>query len=223
METLSEIGQLKAKLESAERALSLANAQYAELQHRVRNEFQVFLSFFAQRQRIAKPTDFCRPCISRMWSAVALHAQLDEPPFSICMLDYIKTLAQSFEHAFDGSIVFKTHIHSKVTLDNRQGQLLGQIFCEAAMNAVKHAFPNGEIGEVVTSLEREGDIFSFIISNDGADFDADKVPPNGFHAIRDLAIQLNGEVRAAALPKGMQVRVTFPSPTTKEGENPNLS
>jgi two-component sensor histidine kinase len=37
-------------------------------------------------------------------------------------------------------------------LDTRPATCVGQFFCEAALNAIKHGFPDGSSGHVMTNL-----------------------------------------------------------------------
>jgi hypothetical protein len=39
--------------------------------------------------------------------------------------------------------------------------------------------------------------------------DLKTVPPNGFHALKDIASQMNGELHVEPMHEGMQVRLTF--------------
>ena len=77
------------------------------------------------------------------------------------------------------------------------------------MNAIKHGFPDGSSGHVMTNLRSFGNNFELIVANDGAALDVKTVPPSGFHALKDIANQMNGELHLEAMQEGMQVRLTF--------------
>jgi two-component sensor histidine kinase len=207
------IAALKDEAETLRRELAAANARYDELAHRVGNEFQVFLSLFQKRQRLSQTLDFCTPCINHMWSVVALHKMLahhtsDENKPDINMAEYLSGLAVVFKNAFD-PLCFEARVEPDLTLDGPRALLLAKIFCEAGLNALKHGISESTSGTVKMSLTRQSDVYEFIVANDGAPFDPSSVKQDGFHAIRQMAEQIGGEMRAETLSKGMQVRVTF--------------
>lgn len=211
MKTRSREEQLQAELEELRGKLASSNARYEELRHRVRNEFQAFLSSFSVQQKKHHTPDSCTECITRMWSVVTLHESLDTAAASINMGDYLRSMSVAFETAFGGPIHFATSVEPDSFLDSRRATCVGQVFCEAAMNAVKHGFPNGSSGDVKTSLWRSGNEFELIIANNGAAFDIEAAPSRGgCNAMAQLALEINGELHREALQTGMQVRLTFP-------------
>ena len=201
--------EVRAELENLRRELALANARYQELQHRVRNEFQLFLSSFKAQERKAHTPSSCVECISRMWSVAALHRTLDSSSSLLDMVVYLQSLSESFNKAFAGPVKFATSVQPNLYLDSRSAAGAGQFFCEAAMNAIKHGFPDGSSGHVVTHLRSFGNNFELIVANDGVALDLKTVPPNGFHALKDIASQMNGELHLEPTHEGMQVRLTF--------------
>jgi two-component sensor histidine kinase len=201
--------KLRTELENLRRELTLANARYDELQHRVRNEFQLFLSSFNAQERKAHTPSSCVQCISRMWSVAALHQTLDSSSSLLDMVAYLQSISESFSKAFPSPINFAISVQPNLYLDTRSAMVIGQFFCEAAMNAIKHGFPDGSSGHVVTHLRSFGNNFELIVGNDGMNLDLKTVPPNGFHALKDIASQMNGELHVEPMHEGMQVRLTF--------------
>ena len=201
--------ELRTELENLRRELTFANARYDELQHRVRNEFQVFLSSFKAQERKAHTPSSCGQCISRMWSIAALHQTLDSSSSPLDMAVYLQSMSERFNKAFGGPINFTTLVQPNLYLDTRRATGVGQFFCEAAMNAIKHGFPDGSSGHVMTNLRSVGNNFELIVANDGAALDLRTVPPNGFHALKDIASQMNGELHLEPMQEGIQVRLTF--------------
>ena len=49
-------------------------------------------------------------------------------------------------------------------LDTRPATCVGQFFCEAALNAIKHGFPDGSSGHVMTNLRSFGNNFELIVA-----------------------------------------------------------
>ncbi|MBU6529235.1 sensor histidine kinase (plasmid) [Methylocystis sp. MJC1] len=145
-----------------------------------------------------------------MWNVVALHKALDNSPASVEMTHYLQCIIKAFETAFGDPVQFIMSISPGLYLDARCASYVGQIFCEIAMNAIKHGFPDGSRGHIVTTLRRVGDKrFELTVANDGAALDLKTVPPSGFRALKDLARQINGELHIEPMPKGMQVRFRF--------------
>ena len=209
MDDATPLAELRTELENLRRELTFANARYDELQHRVRNEFQVFLSSFKAQERNAQTPSSCSQCISRMWSVAALHQKLDRSSSPVDMAVYLQSMSELFNKAFGGPVNFTTLVQPNLYLDTRPATGVGQFFCEAAMNAIKHGFPDGSSGHVMAKLRTFGNNVELIVANDGAAFDLKTVPQNGFHALKDIASQMNGEFHLEPMQEGMQVRLTF--------------
>jgi two-component sensor histidine kinase len=77
------IAVLVEETETLRRELEAANARNDELVHRVKNEFQVVLAYYAAKQRVAEQKNFCTPCINHMWSIIKLHNALETPPLPV--------------------------------------------------------------------------------------------------------------------------------------------
>jgi two-component sensor histidine kinase len=144
-----------------------------------------------------------------MWSIAALQQALDRYSSTLDMAVYLQCMSGGFNKAFGGPVNFTTLVQPKLYLDTRRATGVGQFFCEAAMNAIKHGFPDGSSGHVMTNLRSFGNNFELIVANDGAAIDLKTVPPSGFHALKDIASQMNGELHLEPMQEGMQVRLTF--------------
>jgi two-component sensor histidine kinase len=210
LEQDAQVVELEAERDALRRELFAVKSRYDELRHRVNNEFQVFLSSFKIQERNASSPPSCGQCISRMWSVVALHKAIESSPGSVEMTEYLHFIIKAFETAFGGPVQFIWSISPDLYLDAHRASHVGQIFCEAAMNAIKHGFHDGSSGHVVVTLRRVDDkSFELTVANDGAALELKMVPPSGFHALKDLARQMNGELHIEPMQKGVQVRFRF--------------
>ncbi len=90
----------------------------------------------------------------------------------------------------------------------------GQIISEVLSNSLKHAFPNGQSGNIEVSLHRrDGERIELTVADDGKglpdDFDLKQAETLGMRLINALAILLSGVVNVDG-SGGTRVRITFP-------------
>jgi two-component sensor histidine kinase len=89
---------------------------------------------------------------------------------------------------------------------------LGLIVTELVINALKHAFPSGEEGEILVRYEGEKSGWRLSVSDNGTGFG--EAGAEGVHTglgtsiIGALAQQLNAKVQKSAGPKGTTVSIT---------------
>jgi two-component sensor histidine kinase/CHASE3 domain sensor protein len=93
------------------------------------------------------------------------------------------------------SIVLETKVEP-LTIQARDATTIGIVVGELVINALKHAFPAGAAGKIITSLTNDSvNGPMLVVEDDGAGFAPDAAVSEGLGAmiIRQLAVQFGGE------------------------------
>jgi len=210
---VAQVAELEARLAAKERELSETKARYDELRHRIKNDLQGLTFLLATQARTSIQPDYCGRCVSRLSSAAALHAILDnERSEVISMAGYLAALSDTINKSFGDWITVETMVEPNINFDHRRAQCVGLIYAEAAMNTLKHAFSSDVVGKIKLQFRRLGDTFEMTVSDDGGGFDPDTTQlGRGIKLMRQIAQQLRGTLRFERLPVGMMVRLKFPA------------
>ena len=105
--------------------------------------------------------------------------------------------------AFDDRFEWKLKVDAACALDGRRTQIVGLIFTEAVMNALRRGFPSDKRGKIETRSRESGDRIELTITNEGVAFSpfaSERGRGVGF--MRDLARNLGGELEVWRLPSG---------------------
>jgi two-component sensor histidine kinase/ligand-binding sensor protein len=218
----------------AERALAEALDQkdilFAELQHRVKNSLTLIaslLSISAAPLEDERARSAFEEAQGRIRSVALLYERLYETR-SVNRIDlgaYVKDAARSAIEGLsesDGSIELGTDC-AGLQFDTRRAIYVGLIVHELAVNALKHAFPEGGPGRLRVSLRDEGDAILLEAADDGvglpAGFSFEGRSSIGVLIVRNLAKQLDGSVEigpglAGGSGPGAAFAVRFPKKTT---------
>jgi two-component system, sensor histidine kinase PdtaS len=88
---------------------------------------------------------------------------------------------------------------------------LGLLLTEVVTNAIKHAFPQGQTGNVRVSLGRQDDRWRLIVRDDGVGSVPEAQPKSGigWGLVRSLASQLHGEITVRS-ENGTEVALSIP-------------
>jgi two-component sensor histidine kinase len=208
----TRVVELEAELAAKELELSEANARYGELRHRIGNALQVLAIIMTRQARTAKQPDYCEQCIKRLSHATTLYNMLDNDGSDrIAMARQLKGISDMLKGAFASGHEIITVVSPEIELDHHRAQCVGLIYAEAAMNALKHAFPNNADGRIEMNFRRAGENFEMTVSDDGVGFNSTlEQAGHGLKFMRDLACHLKGDLELQRLPIGSLVRVTFP-------------
>ncbi len=206
----SKTSWLNAQLTLNEKQLHEAIRRHDELRHRVKNEFQAFIILAAKEADASQnPEEFHR-WILRLRSAAELHNLLDDAEEAISMASYFESLSNSIMKTFDGRLAIETEVDRDICLDQQRARYLGLIYMETAINALKHAYPEGESGNINVKLQIFGNDIKFSIANDGAGFNPKSVRPGfGFLLIEESVASLGGALRWEKSTQGSSLTVTF--------------
>ena len=218
--TLGErtLAQLQESL-ARERQVSADNqALLREVHHRVKNNLQMlcdlmYLQMEAMPDRDQHPD--LQDAYSRIYAIARLHEQIHQTMEGgrIRLEDYLRRLAGGFENLFRDVPVKVEAAADGLTLDLDRAIHVGLIVNELITNAVKHAFPKGQRGEVTVSLRTLGDQIQLQVHDNGQglpeDFDLERAKSVGLRTVRILACRLEARV-AVTSTGGTCFTLTFP-------------
>lgn len=205
---------------ATQRKLLEAKGRYRELRHRVRNEFQTLqLLASAEADATHHPEEFGR-WILRLRSAAELHNVLDDETTEVvCMASYLNTLSDTLAKTFAGRLTIETAVEPDIRLHPRHARNIGLIYTEAAINSLKHAFPQNAPLELQLHFGRAESGLQLTIADNGAGFDPATIRAKfGLTLMRQIAANLGGELKWDASSAGTTVRLNFVAPaTTSQG------
>jgi len=215
-EGLARIEELEKLLAGKDRQLRECEQRYQEFHHRVMNDLAgLSLHQLSQWQTAGQPEP-CSQCIARLDATIELYGLLDkagpgQAP-KIRTAPYLRAIAQTLQRAFAGNLKIETSLDPLASLRRERASLVGLIFHEAITNALKYAFPDGQRGTVRAAFRPAGNRYELVVSDDGIGFDPATVKHGvGTQVMRHLAQQLNGTMHYAKVPKGTELRLTFPA------------
>ncbi len=185
-----------------------------ELQHRVKNNFQLILaSISLQKRRFAAgETHHALDHIANRINAISLaHDQLAprQDAQTVDMAAYLRALCASIEQQVENVAIEIEADEMALSID--RAVPLGLILNEAATNSVKHAF-GGKAGRIHVRLQAgvgygEGRL---VVADDGNGFEKRESSGSGLKLIESLARQIGGQVSLGSSKKGTSISVTFP-------------
>jgi two-component system, sensor histidine kinase PdtaS len=203
----------------AERILARSQAEsrdvlLREMQHRVKNNFQLILSSIAIQKRRYQGADVHRALdhVNSRINAISLaHDQLAprDKSQTVKLSDYIRALAESVGQQTDAiSIDVEA---DELELPIERAVPLGLILNEAAMNSIKYAF--GSSGGAILAKLVGGIGYGeakLTISDNGAGMRAPDHEGSGLKLIDLLARQIGGSVDLETSENGTTISVVFP-------------
>jgi two-component system, sensor histidine kinase PdtaS len=202
------------KLAMAAAELKRSDMFLRELQHRVKNSFQLILSAIAMQKRRHAGTaaDQALNHVAGRINAIALaHDQLAlrDGNHVVRLSDYLRALCLSLKQQVD-NVDFEIEADD-IDLSIDRAVPVGLILNEAATNAIKHAF--GEAGGRITVKLVTGLRFGqaqLTIADNGKGVDAAARAGSGRTLIAGLARQIGGTVGYESTSQGTAVALTFP-------------
>ncbi|PKB18810.1 sensor histidine kinase [Flavobacterium sp. 5] len=211
-----EISQQK---EILEKLLGEKEWLLKEIHHRVKNNLQIVISLLNSQSSYLENQDAfiaIKESQYRMYAMSLIHQKLYESD-TLSYLDmswYIYELVKKMKECLDT----KTKINfildtEKVYLDVVQAVPLGLIINEVLNNAIKHAYPLEEKGNVYISLKNiEKNNYQLIISDNGIglpeDFEIEQEKSFGMNLIVGLSNQIDA-IFEMDNTNGLKITVTF--------------
>ena len=185
-----------------------------EMQHRVKNNFQIILSIISLRRRRMTSDEGRRALdhIANRINAVSLaHNQLS-PSQGMRVIDldaYLGALCANIQQQHEEVVIRTDFVEQDFSVD--RAVPLGLILNELVTNSVKHAFGDGG-GVITVRLETgvgRGEA-RLTVSDDGRGMQEAQPSSSGLKLIQALARQIGGVLETASSGEGVTTSVTFP-------------
>lgn len=191
----------------------------SEMQHRVKNNFQMILAMIHLQGRNAQSEssrEVMRKLGDNVMAMALAHNQLSptQPNQLIDLATYLSALTANIEKPIEGVLLEIEANEMQVGID--QAVPIGLIVNEAVTNAVKHAFKDGG-GKIHVELMNHGHGEALLrVTDNGAGMsEPPKSGSSGQKLMSSLARQIRGRIELETPPGGgTVVRVTFPRPPT---------
>jgi two-component sensor histidine kinase len=185
-----------------------------EMQHRVKNNFQIILSMIEMQKRRLPDAHATRALdhITNRINAISLaHDQLN-PAQGLRVVNlgvYLQALCATIEHQLEGITINVEADDIDLLID--RAVPLGLVLNEAVTNSAKHAFA-GRTGTVTVRLVAgvgRGEA-RLSISDDGKGIDPSQPTGSGTRLIKSLAAQIGGQVEQESSNQGTTTTLQFP-------------
>jgi PAS domain S-box-containing protein len=203
---LDDITERKLAEDKIKASLREKEVLLKEVHHRVKNNLQVISSLLNLQSRYVKDRqalEMFKESQSRVRSMALIHEKLyqSEDLARIDIAGYIRDLISSLFRSYGASaaaIKVKTDVHD-ILLDINAAIPCGLIINELVSNCLKHAFPDGRGGKLVTELRSDNDKHcSLIVSDNGIGFPEDidfrNTESLGMQLVITLVEQLDGSI-----------------------------
>ena len=176
-----------------------------EIHHRVKNNLMIISNLLYLQSSYIKDKesqDIFKESQNRARSMALIHerlyqsADLKRMDFG----DYIRSLSTELLHTYEvdpGLIKLKINVED-IFLDINTAIPLGLIVNELVTNSLKHAFPEGNSGEITVDFHPIDDHYEFTIKDNGVGFPEDLDFQNtdslGMQIVNSLTDQIDGEI-----------------------------
>lgn len=187
-----------------------------ELQHRVANSLQIIASVLMQSAKNVQSSEargHLHNAHHRVMSIAAVQKQLSlSSADRVELRPYLSQLCNSL----GASMIFdQEKISIKVTADESSVEAdvsisLGLVVTELVINALKHAFPNGQKGQIAVEYDSRGADWTLSVSDNGVGMPINGVQPKaglGTNIVQALAKQLEAEITVANVNPGTLVEL----------------
>jgi two-component sensor histidine kinase len=205
--------------ESERLAAAVLEAQHRktllrEMQHRVKNSFQLMLATITLQKRRFPAGDVQRALdhVADRINAISLaHDQLEQSESGqvVKLSDYLRALCHSLRHQTEGIEIDVEADEVELAID--RAVPLGLILNEATTNSIKHAF--AESGGRITVLLKSGIGYGeaeLTIADNGHGMQDGNPQGSGLKLIAALARKIGGNVRRSSSEQGTSIAVRFP-------------
>jgi len=227
MRATSEFGQLSASLWRMSARVDELLAQKAlflrELQHRVMNSLNLLSSMFDIQRRKSETSEIARTQLASARNRVVAlgtvyrHLYNNDAIDNIEVGGLLKFVAAESANAYEGSVKLTIDVDvDPLLLSGTNAISLAMLTHELIMNAIKHAYQEGETGTVNVSLKRQPDggfIYRFADHGRGlpSDFKIEKADSLGVIMITATARQLGGKLTINDLSPGTEFLLELPA------------
>ena len=197
-----------------------------ELQHRVANSLQIIASVLMQSAKNVQSDEarrHLREAHHRVMSVATVQKQLAVSAVKMVQLrPYLSHLCESIGASM---IRDPNQLSIKITADDSSVEAdvsisLGLVVTELVINALKHAFPLGQIGHIEVDYEQTGGDWTLSVSDDGVGMKTNGATPKaglGTTIVQALATQLDAEITVTDNDPGTMVSLDHVAPTVEDG------
>jgi len=199
------------------RATERAEMLLRELQHRVKNNFQVILSFLALQRRHTQTPDARErfgTVMDRVHAIALAHDQLStrEGGADVVFGDYVRALCANIDPGRDGVIIEVVDGYATLPLD--RAVPAGLIVNELVTNSLKYAFDDDGRGMIRVVIEQHPDLgeVCLTVEDDGKGLGPPREGGLGLTLVEGFALQLGGRVERGAPERGTRTTTCFPMP-----------
>jgi two-component sensor histidine kinase/putative methionine-R-sulfoxide reductase with GAF domain len=209
-----------ARAAAAEAASAITNSKsdtaimLRELQHRMKNNLQVIVSFLGLQSRQSS-TEEARERIGRVMDRVLAiglaHDQLSfkDSAASVDMRDYLKALCANIDPRRPHVTIDADFDAASMPLD--RAVPVGLIVNELVTNSLKYAFDDeGGIIRIAFRLNQVIGEAELSVGDNGRGMGPTRPGSFGLRLVESLARQLGGRLASGDVPKGTVTTVTFP-------------
>ena len=232
LRTTTEFGELSAALsrmsDRVDDLLAQKGLLLRELQHRVMNSLNLLSSMFDIQRRKTETTEATRNQLASARNRVIAlgtiyrHLYNNDAVDSIEVSELLKFVARESANAYEGPVKLNVEVEADpLMLSGTNAISLAMLTHELIMNAIKHAYNEGETGSVSVSLKRDGNEFVYRFADHGRglpkSFNLEKSDSLGMIMITATTRQLNGKLSIKDLSPGTEFCLELP-PTIEEAQ-----
>jgi len=201
-------------LEQVAREVQHRNLWLSEMQHRVKNYFQLILSMVTVHARKA-PSEEGRLLINQIAeqiTAVALandQLRLDQRNHAISMPAYLQALCSGIIRQQE-KITLSVNADD-IMLPSERAVPIGLIVNELVTNSLKYAFEGRKAGGIAVELSAApgNGRAALTVCDNGIGYDPAKADGSGLKLVQGLARQIAGQIEHRTSAEGTSTRITF--------------
>jgi PAS domain S-box-containing protein len=223
--TMLDITEQKQAQEALQQSLEEKEVLLKEVHHRVKNNLQVIsclLNMQAGSVMEEQAANALRESERRVMAMAVIHERLygHKRMDRINFKEYAELLTEDLivSYAPSGSQLEAEYSMAPIELNIDQAIPCGLILNELVTNAIKYAYPAGEIGRILISLRQDADrMVTLSVADEGRglpeQFDWRKSKSLGITIVNLLSKQLGGTVNYQSSSAGTLFTVKFPKTT----------
>jgi two-component sensor histidine kinase len=211
--------------EGLSNSLREKNLLLKELHHRVKNNLQVISSLLGLQMKKmgdAQIEQALKDSRDRIRSMALVHEALHQTKdfARIDGLRYVRDMVANLRNSYEqiSSGIRTEVLGESVQLMIEEAVPFGLLLNELVTNVYKHAFPGGRAGELRIELNREGNLVSLRVADNGVGLppklDLESPSTLGLQLVNMLVVQLEGELEVER-EEGIAFSISF---RLKEGE-----
>ncbi len=214
-----EIAERKKAEEQLRKSIEEKEVMLREIYDRVKNNMQIVSSLLRLQSnniKSEKLLEMFKVAHNRIKSMALVHEGLyrSKDLARIDFSDYAKKLTTHLFSVYSpvsGNIGLKLEVE-EIYFDINTAIPCGLIINELVTNSLKHAFPEGEPGEICVKIDDNLDKYTVIVKDSGKGFPGDVdfliAETLGMQLVTDLVKQLNGTIRLDRR-NGTKFKITF--------------